>query len=106
MAFLGALVYKKMVTKKKSDPHTFPPYLGQSPKEYYFFLFPFSASLVEHKTCDILAAERLRLMRFDNRLIIDSFQEVICILKWLFSIINSKQRNINHLLRKSIFRSD
>ena len=29
---------------------------------------------VEHKTCDILAAERLRLMRFDNRLIIDSFQ--------------------------------
>ena len=33
--------------------------------------------LVEHKTCDILAAERLRLMRFDNRLIIDSFQEDI-----------------------------
>ena len=30
--------------------------------------------VVEHKTCDILAAERLRLMRFDNRLIIDSFQ--------------------------------
>ena len=29
--------------------------------------------LVEHKTCDILAAERLRLMRFDNRLIIDFF---------------------------------
>ena len=33
-----------------------------------------NASRVEHKTCDILAAERLRLMRFDNRLIIDSFQ--------------------------------
>ena len=32
---------------------------------------------LEHKTCDILAAERLRLMRFDNRLIIDSFQEDI-----------------------------
>ena len=30
--------------------------------------------IVEHKTCDILAAEWLRLMRFDNRLIIDSFQ--------------------------------
>ena len=30
---------------------------------------------LEHKTCDILAAERLRLMRFDNRLIIDSFQK-------------------------------
>ena len=40
------------------------------------------ACLVEHKTCDILAAERLRLMRFDNRLIIDSFQEAMCILKW------------------------
>ena len=39
-------------------------------------------STIEHKTCDILAAERLRLMRFDNRLIIDSFQKVICILKW------------------------
>ena len=37
---------------------------------------------LEHKTCDILAAERLRLMRFDNRLIIDSFQGAICILKW------------------------
>ena len=39
-------------------------------------------SLLEHKTCDILAAERLRLMRFDNQLITDSFQEAICILKW------------------------
>ena len=38
--------------------------------------------LLEHKTCDILAAERLRLMRFDNRLIIDSFQEAVCLLKW------------------------
>ena len=37
-------------------------------------------SELEHKTCDILAAERLRLMRFDNRLIIDSFEEHICIL--------------------------
>ena len=36
---------------------------------------------LEHKTCDILAAERLRLMRFDNRLIIDSFQKAIGILK-------------------------
>ena len=37
---------------------------------------------LEQKTCDILAAERLRLMRFDYRLIIDSFQKNICILKW------------------------
>ena len=40
-----------------------------------------SGYLLEHKTCDILAAERLRLMRFDNRLIIESFQKAICILK-------------------------
>ena len=31
---------------------------------------------IEHKTCDILAAERLRLMRFDNQLIIDSLKVV------------------------------
>ena len=37
---------------------------------------------LEHKTCIILAVERLRLMIFDNRLIIDSFQKAICILKW------------------------
>ena len=37
--------------------------------------------ILEHKTCDILAAERLRLIGFDNRLIIDSFQKAICILK-------------------------
>ena len=40
--------------------------------------------LLEHKTCDILAAERLRLMSFDSRLIIDSFQKPVCILKWLY----------------------
>ena len=38
--------------------------------------------LLEHKTCDILASERLRLMRYDNQLIIDSFQKAICTLKW------------------------
>ena len=30
---------------------------------------------LEHKNCDILAAKRLQLMRFDNRLIIESFQK-------------------------------
>ena len=34
-----------------------------------------------HKTCDFLAAERLRLVRFVNRLIIDSFQNAVNILK-------------------------
>ena len=33
---------------------------------------------LEHKTCDILVAERLRLMRFDNRLIIDSLRVAFC----------------------------
>ena len=33
----------------------------------------FFGKKLEHKTCDILAAERLRLTRFDNRSIIDSF---------------------------------
>ena len=37
----------------------------------------FIGSFLEHKTCDILAAKRLRLMRFDNRLIIDSLK-VVC----------------------------
>ena len=41
---------------------------------------------IEHKTCDILAAERLRFMRFDNRLIIDSFQNAVNILQLWFSV--------------------
>ena len=36
-------------------------------------------------TFEILAAERLRLMGFDNRLIIDCFANVVNILIWLFS---------------------
>ena len=35
----------------------------------------FGGLWLEHKTCDILAAERLRLMIFDNRLIIESFHK-------------------------------
>ena len=31
---------------------------------------------IEHKTCDIIAAERLQLMRFDNRIIIESLKLV------------------------------
>ena len=33
---------------------------------------------LEHKTCDILAAERLQLIRFDNRLFIDPLKVVCC----------------------------
>ena len=36
-------------------------------------------------TFEILAAERLRLMAFDNRLIIDCFANVVNILIWQFS---------------------
>ena len=36
-------------------------------------------------TFEIFAAERLRLMGFDNRLIIDCFANVVNILIWLFS---------------------
>ena len=36
---------------------------------------------LEHKTCDLLAAERLQLMGFVNRLIIDSFQNALNIHK-------------------------
>ena len=34
----------------------------------------------------------LRLMRFDNRLIIDFFQKAVCILKWLFLIKKQIQK--------------
>ena len=40
---------------------------------------------LEHKTCNILAAERLQLMIFDNRLIIDSLKAAHCSL--LFSVV-------------------
>ena len=39
-------------------------------------------SLLELTTFEILAAERLRLMEFDNRLIIDCFSNVVNILIW------------------------
>ena len=41
-------------------------------------------SALELITFEILAAERLRLMGFDNRLIIDCFANVVNILIWLF----------------------
>ena len=40
---------------------------------------------VELITFEILAAQRLRLIGFDNRLIIDCFANVVNILIWLFS---------------------
>ena len=55
-------------------------------------------SPLELITFEILAAERLRLMGFDNRLIIDCFANVVNILIWLFSflqMIDSEVRNMN-----------
>ena len=60
---------------------------------------------VELITFEILAAERLRLMGFDNRLIIDCFANVVNILIWLFST-NDRLRSAKYESkpRKSIFR--
>ena len=41
--------------------------------------------VLELITFEILAAERLRLMAFDNQLIIDCFANVVNILIWQFS---------------------
>ena len=49
-------------------------------------------SPLELITSEILAAQRLQLMAFDNRLIIDCFANVINILIWLFSK-NDRFRN-------------
>ena len=42
-------------------------------------------SVLELITFENLAAERLRLMKLDNRLIIDCFANIVNILIWLFS---------------------
>ena len=46
---------------------------------------PIIVLLLELITFEILAAERLRLMGFDNRLIIDCYANVVNIHIWLFS---------------------
>ena len=53
-------------------------------------------SLLELITFEILAAKRLRLMGFDNRLIIDCFANVVNILICHFlQMIDSEVRNMN-----------
>ena len=57
---------------------------------------PTLASSLELITFEILAAERLRLMGFDNRLIIDCFANVVNILICHFlQMIDSEVRNMN-----------
>ena len=58
-------------------------------------------------TFEILAAERLRLMEFDNRLIIDCFTNVVNILIWQFSTNDRfKSEKYESLLGKSISRNE
>ena len=53
--------------------------------DYLFIKDTMCACVLELITFEILAAERLRLMEFDNRLIIDCFANVVNILIWQFS---------------------
>ena len=64
-------------------------------------------SILELITFEILAAERLRLMEFDNRLIIDCFANVVNILIWQFSTNDRfKSEKYESLLGKSISRNE
>ena len=60
---------------------------------------------LEHKTSDISAAERLQLMKFDYRLIIQKRRSIFTHMVIFRCIINFELRNINPLLGKSIFRN-
>ena len=55
-----------------------PFFLQYWPKQNLDLVLPINVMELEHKTCKILAAERLRWMRFDNRLIIDTLKVVCC----------------------------
>ena len=63
-------------------------------------VFTSSGYLIELITFEILAAEQLRLMGFDNQLIIDCFANVVNILIWLYStkgIFRSEKYESNYL---------
>ena len=64
----------KNIAKGTTDP-------GVDCFDQKFWLCRFG-SVLELITFEILAAERLRLMGFDNRLIIDCFANVVNILTW------------------------
>ena len=51
----------------------------------YVYIQYYAAPVQELITYEILAAEQLLLMGFDNRLIIDCFANILNILIWLFS---------------------
>ena len=63
--------------------------------------------LIEHKTCEISAAERLGLMRFDNQFFI-CISPKICMYTEMITFHKEnkiKRRNMNPLLGKSIIRN-
>ena len=59
-----------------------PSFVAQSERENVILHFSNIAYLLELINIEILAAERLRLMGFDNRIIIDCFPSVVNILIW------------------------
>ena len=66
--------------------------------------YDFSLELI---TFEILAAERLRLMEFDNRLIGDYFANIVIYLHDIFQqIMDSEAINMNQSLGKSISRNE
>ena len=69
---------------------------------------PAEVMMVELITFEILAAERLRLMGFDNRLIIDCSSNIVNILIYgnFLQMIDSEVRNMNALLGKFISRNE
>ena len=69
------MIRSSPLTRKMSRPTLNVTQHQQAGKSWRLNLW--FLSQLEHKTCDILAAERLRLLRFDNRLIIDFFQKAI-----------------------------
>ena len=76
-----------------------PTYIGGHEKNL--------GTILELITFEILAAERLRLMEFDNRLIIDCFANVVNILIWQFSTNDRfKSEKYESLLGKSISRNE
>ena len=68
-----------------------------APKDIYMKQVPCPPFLVELITFEILAAERLRLMGFDNRLIIDCFANLVHLNGNFLQIIDSEVRNVNPL---------
>ena len=67
---------------KTHETNAYFTILGGCWREKVVSVFGYRVELI---TFEFLAAERLRLMEFDNRLIIDCFANVVNIVIWQFS---------------------